>query len=94
MGYYIETEEPKDVALIVKHHAKALTKPVYLSGDNTTICVIDNGPFMAAGIYYNEKEFRAFAQPDNRPRTWLSLPTEKVLQLCPYVKDVLHDPKA
>ncbi len=94
MGYYIEVDEPKHVTLVRKYGAKVLQQPKYLDDGQVTICVIDNGPFRAAGICYNESEFQSFAFPDDRPRVWLSLPAATVFQLCPYVKDVLYDPAA
>jgi len=35
------------------------------------VCVVDNGPFAAAGFCYSESEFKAFNQQDDlRHRRW------------------------
>lgn len=38
------------------------------------ICLIDNGPFTAAGIAFSASEFEAFRYPDGRPKVWLRAP--------------------
>jgi len=36
------------------------------------ICVIENGPFDAAGYIYSKSEFEAFVDPqDPRPKRWI-----------------------
>jgi len=36
------------------------------------VCVVDNGPFDAAGYAFDDREKEAFSQPDDlRPKRWL-----------------------
>ncbi len=41
------------------------------SKDKAIICVVDNGPFEAAGFAYSQRELDFFSIPDGRPRTWV-----------------------
>ena len=57
------------------------------------VCLVDNGPFRAAGICYSEAEFDAFRMPDagaQRPRTWYVVPRNKIIEVCPEVGEVLN----
>lgn len=53
------------------------------------MCVVDNGPFEAAAIGYDEKELDRFKRPDDRPKRWLILTKAKAIELCPEVKEKL-----
>jgi len=56
----------------------------------TTSIVIQNGPFDAAVICYNDAEYRDFKREDGRPKRWLIFPRAKVIELCPKVaKDLM-----
>lgn len=93
MGFYIETDTHKHKAqfLIDNHHAVLLFEPEYHHGLYTTVCVINNGPFEAAGICFDKHEFQAFNRShDPRPKTWLKMPTSEVLKLQPLVEDSLE----
>lgn len=38
------------------------------------VCVVDNGPFEAAGYCYDRSEFNEFSSPgDARPKTWIAI---------------------
>ena len=42
----------------------------------TTVLVVNNGFFEAAGVIDSARDFRDFQNPaDNRPKTWLEIPT-------------------
>jgi hypothetical protein len=93
MGYYIECPTPKGKAdwLIKEHGAVEVEEPKYdPTKKQILICVIDNhGVFDAAGVAYSLRETFAFIRPnigEQRPRRWLLLPKEKVIELCPFVK--------
>lgn len=43
------------------------------------VCVLENGPFDAAGYAYSEQEMLDFAQPDGRRKRWLIVPGVKEL---------------
>ena len=89
MGYYIEVPENKGKAqqIAYLYGARMLDRqPNYSDAgpDEAIICVLDNGPFEAAGYAYSEDEFNEFAAPDfgyQRPRTWLIMGREKAEKL-------------
>lgn len=37
------------------------------------VCVVDNGPFAAAGYAYDKREMHDFAYPDGRTKQWYLL---------------------
>ena len=40
------------------------------SDSQLPVCLVDNGPFTAAGIAYDEDEFKVFMHEDGRAKTW------------------------
>lgn len=70
MGYYIQVPDNKGKAqqLVTIHGAEILPGQPASFGDvpedKALICVVDNGPFEAAALCYDEREFGAFAVPD------------------------------
>jgi hypothetical protein len=88
MGYYIETPSSfhKAKQLVDLYKAELVLSPEKFdfSGPDALICVVENGPFDAAGICFDAKERDDFNSPtDPRPKTWLKLPKTKVLELNP-----------
>ena len=71
MGYYInppnETKEEwlNDNGLEVTGPEWGLLASNFPGG--VYVCLVDNGPFTAAGICYNEAEFNEFRAPDPTP---------------------------
>ena len=50
----------------------------------TIVCLVENPFFTAAGICYNEDEFKVFNDPgDPRQRVWWHVPSEDVVEVCP-----------
>jgi hypothetical protein len=45
------------------------------------VCLVDNGPFTAAGIAFDERELQAFTYPDHRPKQWYWVSTKKLMDL-------------
>ena len=66
MGFYIETPGPKHKAdyLLTHHEARLLFEPEFHHGVYTTVVVVDNGQFEAAGVVYDEAEFKRVSEPD------------------------------
>lgn len=93
MGYYVETPLPTGKARqIIDLYGGVPALPELPDPDSgqTLICVVQNGPFDAAGIIYDQNELNDFSDPDDyRARTWLTLPTETVIELCPRVESQL-----
>ena len=88
MGHYINTpvNHDKDAFLIDNYNAlpinistaAALSKQS--GSDQVAICVVDNGPFEAAAIITDHREFMAFSRPsDHRPKSWLAMNKQEVL---------------
>lgn len=77
MGYYIETlmNAGKADQIIATHGAARLPdapKWADIPDDKAVVCIVDNGPFEAAGLCYSESELKEFSDPnDTRPHTWL-----------------------
>lgn len=94
MGWYIETNTAKNKAgwIVNNMHGKVQTNPHYTDGDYFTVCVVDNGPFEAAGVCFSELEFQAFSDIDDlRPKVYLTVPREEVYKKVPYLKDYMHE---
>lgn len=91
MGFYIQLPENQDKArqLLDLHNAKLEVGPFPPTKDKIPICVVSNGLFDAVGIGFSKDEVKVFSYPDNRPRVWMSLPREKVVELCPSVESML-----
>jgi len=78
MGYYIN-QTSKGVQLPNGDKADYLilygAKEVKAEFQPNLICVVENGPFDAAGFAYDEKEFNEFNNyRDGRPKRWLVHP--------------------
>lgn len=72
MGYYVNppdnTKEQwlADNGREVVEPTSPLAPPGFLF-----VCLVDNGPFTAAAVCYDDREYSAFADPsDRRPRRW------------------------
>ena len=91
MGYYIEGPNKSKAEFIVSEYdGKIIPCPKEFNDipkDKGLICVVDNGPFEAAGYCYDEREFQAFSNPkDLRPKKWLMIDRKTVNSLTHYVE--------
>ncbi len=92
MGYYIETPTPlrKAQQLEAVYDAVIVPRPEGwgdVPKDKALICVLQNGPFDAAGLCYDEREFEAFRRPHTgcqRTRTWLLMDRALAYSLAGY----------
>lgn len=92
MGYYIEVPESKDKARqIVELYGGRIvpSAPSFedITPDEAIICVVDNGPFEAAGFAYSQRELYVFSELDGRPRMWVIMDRKKVCELTGYEED-------
>lgn len=77
MGYYINTKRNGTYLpargkadILIAEGAKEIQPPITFQPG--LICVVNNGPFEAAGHCYSEQEMREFNDPfDRRPKRWL-----------------------
>jgi hypothetical protein len=90
MGYYINPPDQTKEDWLQEHGDEVGTPSWPAPDGSALVCLIDNGPFSAAGICFSEQEFQAFVTPDGRPRTWYYVPSDKVISVEPLVKDLLN----
>lgn len=93
MGYYIEVPKNKDKAQqIVELYGGRIvfSPPLFedIAPDEAIICVVDNGPYEAAGFCYNQAELYAFTHMDGRRRVWVIMGRQKACELTGYEEDV------
>lgn len=95
MGFYIEVPHNKGKAghLVELYGAEILDKapPGFQdSQKDALICVVDNGPWEAAGLIFSSREFQAFSYPDGRPKTWLLMDKQKAWKLAGFSEEYLR----
>lgn len=76
MGKYINgigTTFREKISNLKKHHDAEAINPPEVFQENL-VCVVDNGPFAAAGWAFDEREMREFSAPDRRPKQWMIVP--------------------
>lgn len=55
------------------------------------VCLVNNGPFNAAGICYSEREMNAFNLPtDEREKVWCIVPQEKIYEIMPEIVGLIE----
>jgi hypothetical protein len=94
MGYYIETpghNKGKAGCIVYNHNGTIVGTPdegdwsKYRAEGKALVCVVDNGPFEAAGFAFSEQEMKEFALSGPlRPRTWLTIDWDIACQLTGY----------
>lgn len=99
MGFYTTQKMPhgKVYDLQARRSAIKISMDAALEMDaNTTgiICVVDNGPFEAAGWAFSNLELRRFCRMDDpRPRTYLKMRNRtEAMWECGMEEDPLDDP--
>lgn len=88
MGFYIDPPD-EDKESFLSREGKPITetaaKAFAFTGDSLPVCLVDNGPFTAAGIAIDARERDHFARDtDPRPRQWYIVPKAK---LSPYYQE-------
>ena len=87
MGKYIEgPAKGKAQFLQDQHNARILRTreeiiAAHCDNGEAVICVVDNGPFEAAGYCHDEREFEIFTAPDPRPKRWMTMEKKSVEKL-------------
>lgn len=77
MGYYIDKTKKRELSSSYEDKISGLIDDgaTHTTGDRfqeNLVCVVNNGPFAAAGYAFDEREFDAFANDGSRrPKTWL-----------------------
>jgi hypothetical protein len=92
MGYYIDTPHNKNKAKWLVDNCDAVKLPIlhkdsHVSPGYVPVIVIDNEYFEAAGIAFDRDELEVFTSlRDGRPKQFLYMPRNKVIELCPLVE--------
>ncbi len=97
MGYYINCRfNIGKAAQIVDMGGRIVDKPSSFHAippGEVLICVVENGPFDAAAVCYNEREFEDFGlAEDTRPKKWVLLDKETVISQVPEIAHPRHGP--
>lgn len=89
MGFYINPSDRSKEQWLQENGTPTATVPTP-TNDAVPVCLVDNGPFTAAAICYDDSETRAFNDPgDDRPRQWFLVPKTKILEVCPSAARVI-----
>lgn len=79
MGLYIDPTDTTKEAWLEKNGTTIAPSFIDPSTGEVTVCLVDNGPFRAAAVAFNEREFQTFARPsDTRPKVWFRVPTKQI----------------
>ncbi len=89
MGYYIQVPKNKGKAQqIVELYGGriAFSPPSFedITPEEAIICVVDNGPYEAAGFAYNQDKLYAFSHMDGRRKEWVIMNRQKACELTGY----------
>lgn len=74
MAWLLENGKPFDIG------AQIFTDP---KTDSVTVCLVDNGGFMAAAVADTKREFDAFNADDGRPKMWFAVELAKIAEFDP-----------
>ena len=93
MGYYIQVLKNKGKAqqIVDLYGGRiALSPPSFedIAEGEAIICVVDNGPFEAAGFCFNQRELNDFSYYDDRPRVWVVMGRKRACELTGYEEDL------
>lgn len=88
MGEYINPREITKEQFL-QREGRLIKGPDQVEPGELPVCLVNNGPFTAAGIAYDEQEIQAFTVPsDSRPKQWYGVSYEK---LAPYMSKYARD---
>jgi hypothetical protein len=90
MGLYLEPQIDRRLwlvqngELVTRGHGRSkIDYKEDIPKDKVLVCLIDNGHFQAAGVAYDEREFKAFDNPDGRMKRWYLVDTETAKAVAP-----------
>jgi len=86
MGYYINPTDNSSKEDWLERHAIVSVNPKWsdIPDGCLPLCWVDNGPFTAVAIAYDEEEFDDFMDPsDNRPKRWFVVQKEYLSEFLP-----------
>ena len=87
MGYYVNPRNTSKEEFLDKEGVRindpSLSQLLSILDDpeDGIVCLVDNGPFRAAAICYNEGEILAFHDPnDSRPKKWFKVSKKRLCE--------------
>lgn len=88
MGCYVNPPDTTKEAWLVAHGRLLVcaARSIDITNETLPVCLVDNGPFTAAGVCYNIAELEAFQYPDGRPKKWYIVDRENLRT----VSDLAH----
>lgn len=87
MGFYINPSNmtKEEWLRLNGEMISPLTARAHPAGDKVVVCLVDNGPFTAAGIAYDDRERDEFCRPDSgsqRRRQFFLVPRDVAREYC------------
>lgn len=84
MGAYINPRDMRKEEWLEKNAVRVVNLCwAEVKPETLPVCLVDNGPFTAAGIAYSEEEFVSFHRYDGRPKCWYIAPIDKLHTVSP-----------
>lgn len=88
MGCYVNPNDVSKEAWLETNATKIYKKNTFPSWETIfatnerPVVLVDNGPFRAADVAYDEREYQVFTAPDDpRPRKVYTVPIEKLKEV-------------
>lgn len=92
MGIYINPTGMSKEAWLSMYMKEGSSVPYTwdsVPSDMGLVCLVDNGLFTAAGVAFDENEFKAFNNPEDlRQKIWCIVPRARLLEVCPDLQHI------
>jgi len=84
MGLYINPQEVSKEQWLNDNGEQLEKAPVKMreNKEEILVCLIDNGPFTAAGVAFNQAELNNFCKEDMRYKEWFVVGLDKIKRVC------------
>ena len=84
MGYYIDPPDSTKETFLKLHGQELSSLPTeHENEEGVVVCLVNNGPFTAAAICFNDDELKEFSNPkDYRPKTWYRVEANLLAPYC------------
>ena len=79
MGCYVNPPGMQKEPWLLQHGV--LTNKPEITEDTLPVCLVNNGPFNAAGVAFSQEELNVFATEDGREKLWFQVPIDKLFEV-------------